>query len=83
VSQLSRAERARLPSADFAEPDRRLLPVLDQEDVGVALRLARRMRDPEAVALRVVELARRRGLEVPVQLELWAWMKRGRAGAGP
>jgi hypothetical protein len=77
MSRLSKSERARLPASDFADEAHRVLPVLDSSDVLVACRLAPTRRDPERVLLRVVELARRRGIEVPLPLAFWAYLRGG------
>jgi hypothetical protein len=66
MSAITKAERARLPLAVFAQPEIRLLPILDQEDVYNAIRRFVLVRDNrEQVRARIIALARSQGLRLP------------------
>lgn len=62
MSNLSKAERDKLPASDFALPSKRLYPILDQDDVDSAAKLIGK--HPEAKA-GVIRLAKRKGLKLP------------------
>lgn len=61
----TKAKRDALPAADFGDPERRLFPVADQDDVDSAARLIGKAADPEAVKRRIIAIAKRKGLTVP------------------
>lgn len=60
-----KSERDKLPKEDFGDPERRLFPIVDQEDVDSAKRLIGKAKDPEAVKKRIVGIAKRKGLTIP------------------
>ncbi len=66
MSAITKAERARLPLAVFAQPEIRLLPILDQEDLLTAVRRFGFVRDNrEQVRERIIAIARSHGLALP------------------
>jgi len=69
MSDLNTAQRDALPLSDFGDEQRRLFPILDQDDVDSAAHLIGKAHDPEAVKRRIIAIAKRRGLKVP---EAWA-----------
>jgi hypothetical protein len=65
MSNLSKAERDKLPASEFADETRRLFPILDQADVDSAAHLIGKAKDPEAVKARISAIAKRKGLKIP------------------
>jgi hypothetical protein len=63
----SPAPWARSPLADeaFGDPQRRLYPVLDQDDVDSAAHLIGKAKNPAAVKRRIIAIARAKGLRMP------------------
>lgn len=64
MSNLSQAERDKLPESDFAGPHRSF-PILDQEDVHSAAHLIGKADNPDAVKRKIMAIARRKGLKLP------------------
>jgi hypothetical protein len=65
VSTLTKADRDKLPESDFGWPERRLFPVVDEEDVRAVARLAGKAHEPEKVKKKVLEICQRKGLKPP------------------
>ncbi len=65
LSNLTTEERRNLPLEDFGDPERRLFPIVDQEDVDAAARLIGKARDPVLVRKRIVAIAKRKHLRIP------------------
>ena len=65
MSKLTKKERDKLPEADFGDPERRLFPIMDQDDVNSAAHLIGKAKDPEKVKARIVAIARRKKLTIP------------------
>lgn len=68
MSKLSKAERDKLPESDFGDPERRLFPIVDQDDVESAAHLIGKAKDKDAVKRRIVAIAKRKKLTLP---EAW------------
>jgi hypothetical protein len=77
VSTLTAEQRAKLPRSSFADPARRLFPVIDDGDVQAAALLLGKAKNPAAVKARVILIARKRGLKLPA-----AWEADAKAGEG-
>jgi phage head maturation protease len=65
MSNLSQAERDKLPASSFGDPEGRKFPIVDQDDVDSAAHLIGKASDPEKVKARIVAIARRKGLSIP------------------
>lgn len=74
MSNLDTKQRKALPLSDFGDPDRRLFPIVDQDDVDSAAHLIGKAKDPEAVKRRIIAIAKRKGLSIPD-----AWQGDGKA----
>lgn len=70
MAYIPKAERDALPASDFGDPQRRLFPIRNQQDVDDAARLIGRARDPEAVKERILAICKRKRLTPPA-----AWVK--------
>src|SRR5260221_12942640 len=57
-------DRDKLSEADFAGPNR-TFPIVTQSDVGDAMKLSGKAKDPAAVKARIAAIARRKGLTPP------------------
>ncbi|MGN6810144.1 MAG: hypothetical protein ACTHMP_04660, partial [Thermomicrobiales bacterium] len=58
-----------LPLDSFGDPDNRLFPIVDQDDVDSAAHLIGKAKNPAAVKRRIVAIAKRKGLKIP---DAWA-----------
>lgn len=65
MSNLTKAERDKLPLEDFGDPKRRLYPIKDQDDVDSAASLIGKAQNPDAVKARIISIAKRKGLSIP------------------
>lgn len=65
MSTLTTAQRDALPLSDFASPNDRKFPILDQSDVAAAASLLGKADDPEAVKMRIIAIAKRKKLTLP------------------
>lgn len=65
MSTLTQAQRDALPLSDFASPNDRKFPIVDQSDVDAAASLIGKADDPEAVKTRIIAIAKRKGLKLP------------------
>ena len=65
MSTLTKEQRAKLPAEDFGDPERRLFPIVDQDDVDSAAHLVGKAADPEAVKRRIISIATHKGLRLP------------------
>jgi hypothetical protein len=65
VSNLTTAERERLPEFEFLDPLHRTGVVVDQDDVDRAAAILGKFRDPAAARARLAVLAARKGLRLP------------------
>lgn len=65
MSTLTQAQRMKLPLSSFGDPERRLFPIVDQDDVDSAAHLIGKARNPAAVKARIIRIARRKGLSLP------------------
>jgi hypothetical protein len=65
MSVLTKQQRDRLPLSSFADPSRRLFPILDQSDLNAVSHLIGKARDPAAVKKRAIEIAHRKNLNIP------------------
>jgi hypothetical protein len=77
MSQLNTAQRAKLPTSAFGDPQRRLYPIVDQDDVDSAAHLIGKAKDPEAVKRRIIMIARKKGLRIPD-----AWQEDSKSSGG-
>jgi hypothetical protein len=58
-------KRRKLDAASFGDPERRLFPVVDQEDLDSAARLLGKARNPAKVRANLIRIAKRKGLDIP------------------
>lgn len=65
MSNLSKAERDKLPAADFADEAHRLFPILDSEDVEKAAHLVGKAANPAAVKKKIIAIAKKKNLSLP------------------
>lgn len=65
MSTLTTKQRAALPASEFGDPQNRLFPILDQNDVDSAKHLIGKAKNPEAVKRRIISIAQRKGLSIP------------------
>lgn len=65
ITKLSTEERGRLDPADFADPGRRMYPVLTQEDADEVARLAESHARGTQLLDSLADICKRRGLKVP------------------
>src|SRR5436309_8641223 len=65
MATLSKAERDKLPADTFVDSQRRLFPIVDQEDVLRALTLIDLSDDPASYRERLHALCKSKGLSVP------------------
>jgi hypothetical protein len=67
MSQLSKAERARLPESAFGWPEKKLFVIQDQDDVAAAARLLPKVPLPErdTIQKRILAIGKRLGLTPP------------------
>lgn len=65
MSKLTKKQRDELPLSDFGDPDRRLFPIVDQDDVDSAAHLIGKAKNPGAVKKRIISIAKRKGLTIP------------------
>lgn len=72
MSNLSQAERDKLPDSDYGDPQGRRFPILDQSDVDAAARLIGRAKgiDEAKVRARIVAICKRKELTPPA-----AWVE--------
>jgi hypothetical protein len=77
MSKLTKKQRDELPLSDFADPERRLFPILDQDDVDSAAKLLGKAKNPAKVKARIIAIAKRKGLKVPD-----AWKETAKHSAG-
>jgi len=75
MSKLSAQQRRELPLADFGDPERRLFPIVDQDDVDSAAHLIGKAQNPEKVKACVIAIAKRKGLTLPA-----AWTAKASMG---
>jgi len=68
MGRWTKADRDKLHESDFGDPERRLFPIMDQDDVDSAARLIGKAQNPEAVKKRIKQIAKRKKLKVP---EAW------------
>lgn len=61
------AERHALPEEDFGDPKKRLYPIKSQEDVNSAKHLIGKAGNPDQVKKRIIEIAKRKGLNIPAE----------------
>jgi hypothetical protein len=73
-------KRRKLDAASFGDPEHRLFPVVDQEDLDSAARLIGRARNPAKVKARLIAIARKLGLKIPDAWKDDAAMSDGQAG---
>lgn len=66
MSNLSAADRRALPVSSFGDPQRRLFPIIDQDDVISAGHLIGKAHDVPGVKARIIAIAKRKGLRIPV-----------------
>ena len=59
-------QRAAMDLADFGDPEKRAFPVLSQHDLENAARLLGHASNPDAVKKRLIAIAKRKGLNLPV-----------------
>ena len=59
------AERFKIASADFGDPSARLFPCRNQTELDSAATLYGKAKDPAAVKKRLIEIAKRKGLDIP------------------
>jgi hypothetical protein len=65
MSNLSTKERKSVDLSNFGDPERRLFPVMDQDDVDSASHLIGKAKNPDAVRKRIIAIAKRKGLKIP------------------
>lgn len=65
MSTLSQAQRDALSTDDFGDPENRLYPIKDQDDVDSAASLIGKAGNPDAVKKRIIAIANRKNLKIP------------------
>lgn len=65
MATLTKAERDKLPADTFVDPQRRLFPIQDQEDVERCLTMLDGTEDPNGYGERLQALAKAKGLTLP------------------
>jgi hypothetical protein len=68
VKSITAEERANVAEEDFAGPGR-TYPIRNQQDVHNAARLIGHAKDPESVKNKIIEIAKRKGLDLPKSWE--------------
>ena len=71
IKYIAEHERAAIPAGDFAGPNR-TFPIRNQVDVMHASHLIGHAADPQAVKRKIIEIARRKGLDIPESWETGA-----------
>lgn len=72
MSELSSAERDKLPGSAFCDPKNRKFPVLDCSDVSDAWHLAGHAENPDAVRRCIIRKAKRMGCGLSGSMKEWA-----------
>ena len=65
MSNLTKKQRDELPLDSFGDPDNRLFPIKDQDDVDSAAHLIGKAKNPEKVKARIIRIAKKLGLKIP------------------
>lgn len=76
MSKLTAEQRRNLPLSDFGDPERRLFPIVDADDVESSGSLIGKAKDPEAVKRRIIAIAKRKGLSAAIPK---AWLEDDKA----
>ncbi|HEU4988448.1 MAG TPA: hypothetical protein VFT41_01540, partial [Gemmatimonadaceae bacterium] len=74
MTKWTQAKRDALPLSQYGDPDHKLFPISDQDDVDSAAHLIGKAKNPEKVKARVIAIAKRLGLSIPD-----AWKDDGKA----
>lgn len=74
MTKWTQAKRDALPLSQYGDPDHKLFPIADQDDVDSAAHLIGKAKNPEKVKARVIAIARKLGLSIPD-----AWKSDGKA----
>lgn len=69
-TRLTREEREKLLPADFADPDRKLYPILTDADLEEAARVFSKVKDGTKLRDNAIQIARRKNLRVPAGWEV-------------
>lgn len=65
MSNLTKQQRDALPESDFGQPNGRLFPIVDQDDLDSAAHLIGKAKNPDKVKARIIAIAKRKGLKIP------------------
>lgn len=65
MAKWTKAKRDALDLESFGDPEKRLFPVTDQEDLDSAAHLIGKAKNPDAVKRRIVAIAKRKKLTIP------------------